>query len=114
MLGEIKSLGDSIVRTHDGRTFFNLSEACEIIGCGPNTLPALLHAHGIAVKKVGPSKRINAYDIAEVMCSKRIAPIDNTTRCTTTHREEKRSISGHAIYAGPANSKARGRLGRDH
>ncbi|MDA8227601.1 MAG: hypothetical protein M0T74_07840 [Desulfitobacterium hafniense] len=78
MTKTIRELGDAIVRTHDGQMFFNFTEAKKIVGCGINTISALLHSHGITVKNVGPSKRINAYDLAEVMIKNRIAPIDNS------------------------------------
>ncbi|NTW04560.1 MAG: helix-turn-helix domain-containing protein [Peptococcaceae bacterium] len=73
----VKELGDAIVRMHDGQMFFNFTEVAAIIGCGVNTVSALLHSHGITVKKVGPSKRVSAYDLAEVMIKDRISPIDN-------------------------------------
>lgn len=82
MTKEIKAIGDGIIRAHNGQAFFNMTEAHKIIGCGENTITALVHSHGITVKPVGPSKRISAYDIAEIMCSNRIAPTDNLSRHT--------------------------------
>ena len=80
MLSETRIMAESIMKTHDGKAYFNFSDVSKIIGCSINTIPALLHESGIIVKRVGPSKRISAYNIAEIMCSKRIAPIDNKNR----------------------------------
>lgn len=75
MTSEVKNIGDGIIRAHEGQTFFNMTEARKIIGCGENTITALIHSHGITVKKVGPSKRISAYEIAEIMCSKKVCTV---------------------------------------
>lgn len=83
MTNEIKALGDAIVRTHDGQVLFNFGEVGKIINRDRACLPADLHAAGITVRKQGPGKYITAYDIAELILSNRIAPIDNTSRGTT-------------------------------
>lgn len=75
-LGEIKTMGDNIVRSHSGQVYFNFGEVAKIIGCGINTVPALFSDAGMLVKKVGPSKRVSAYDVAELMYSKRIASFE--------------------------------------
>jgi hypothetical protein len=76
MRSEVKTIAESIMKMNDGRAYFNFGQASKIIGCGINTVPSLLHNSGIIVKRVGPSKRISAYDIAEVMCTGRVAAID--------------------------------------
>ena len=76
MKQEIKANAESIIKAHDGQAYFNFRQASRIIGCGINTMPSLLHNSGVIVKRVGPSKRISAYDIAELMCTGRIAAID--------------------------------------
>lgn len=76
MRHEVKAMADSIIKAHDGQAYFNFGQTSKIIGCGINTLPHLLHNSGIIVKRVGPSKRISAYDIAELMCIGRVAAID--------------------------------------
>jgi len=77
---DIKAMAESIINTHDGQAYYNIGEVSKIIGCGPNTVPLLLHESGIIVKYVGPSKRISAYDIATLMCQNRVAAIDNSRR----------------------------------
>lgn len=74
---DVQILADTIIRTHDGKAYYNFTEVKEIIGCGINNVPRVLHDAGILVKKVGPSKLVSAYDIATAMHSDRIAPIDN-------------------------------------
>ena len=83
MTNEIKALGDAIVRTHSGQVLFNIAQTSKIIGQGRNAVAGLMHNAGITVKKVGKDKQVTAYQIAEYMCSDRIAPIDNTSRGTT-------------------------------
>ena len=76
---EIKIMAEIIVNTH-GRgkqAYFNIKEAAEIVGCGRNTLPAILHSAGILVKPVGPSNCISAYTIAEIMCSGLVSPVNS-------------------------------------
>ena len=80
MTSEVRLNAEIIIKTHDGQTYFNLGEVSKIIGCGVNTVAAYLHDSGITVKQVGPSKRVSAYDIAELMCKGRVAPIDNASR----------------------------------
>lgn len=77
---EIAAMAKIIVETHGGQVYFNFDQASKIIGCGRNTIAHCLHRAGVLVKKVGPSKRISAYDLAEFMYYDRIAPIDNTSR----------------------------------
>ena len=73
---EIRAMAELLVKTHDGQAWFNFGQVSQIIGCGVNTLPCLLHNAGILVKKVGPSKRISAYDLAAFMSLDRVAPVD--------------------------------------
>jgi len=73
---EIDHMAINIMQMHDGKAYFNFREASKIIGCGRNTFANLLHNQGILVRKVGPSKRVSAYDIATIMCSDRVAPIN--------------------------------------
>lgn len=77
---EIKAMTQALIDTHGGQAYFNFTEISKIVGCGINTVGAILHNAGVVVKRVGPSKRVSAYDIAKFMCDKRIAPIDNTSR----------------------------------
>ena len=77
---EIKTLAELIIKTHDGQVLFNLGEVSKMLGCGANTVPALLHDFGIPITRIGLSKKVNAYDIADMIYSKRIAAIDNTTK----------------------------------
>lgn len=74
---EIKQMAELIIKTQNGKSYFNFSEASKIIGCGVNTVPPLMHENGVIVKQVGRSKRVSAFDIAEVMCTRRTAAIDN-------------------------------------
>jgi len=76
MKTEIKEQAELIVKAHGGQAYFNFAQASKIIGCGINTMPHEFHKAGITVKRVGPSKRVSAYDIAELMCTGRVAPID--------------------------------------
>jgi hypothetical protein len=69
-------MAESIMRTHGGKAYFNFGEVSRIIGCGKNTVAAIFHKNGILVSKIGKSKRVSAYDIAEVMCTGRVAPIE--------------------------------------
>lgn len=80
MKNDIERMAELIIKTHDGQAYFNFGEVCKIIGCGPNTVPLLLHNSGITVKRVGPSKKISAYEVAELMRLNQIAPIDNTSK----------------------------------
>lgn len=79
-VSEAQIMAEAIINAHGGKAFFNFGETSKIIGCGINTIPSLLYESGILVKKVGPSKRISALDIAMLMTQERIAPIDNTSR----------------------------------
>jgi beta-N-acetylglucosaminidase len=76
MRNEVKMIADSIIQAHDGQAYYNFGEVSKIIGCGINTVSHMLHNSGIIVKRVGPSKRISAYDIADLMCTGRVAVID--------------------------------------
>ena len=71
---EAKVMAQTIVDTHKGQAYFNISQACKIVGCGRRTLISGLNQAGILVKKVGPSKRISAYDLAVYMCLERVVP----------------------------------------
>ncbi|MDR1761669.1 MAG: helix-turn-helix domain-containing protein [Bacteroidales bacterium] len=74
---EQKRIAESIIKENAGQTFFNYGEAAKIIGCGRNTVARRFLLAGILVKKVGPSKRVSAHDIAELMCSGRVSPVGN-------------------------------------
>ena len=76
MTNEIKIMAESIIKTHDGQAYYNFGQVSKIIGCGINTVAHLLHNSGVVVKRVGPSKRVSAYDIAYVMHRTRVAAID--------------------------------------
>ena len=80
MQKEIKAMAEAIIITHDGQAYYNIGEVSKIVGCGINTTAAMLHESGIIVKRVGPSKRISAYDIAALMSQGRVAAIDNKRR----------------------------------
>ena len=77
---EIQSMTNALIESHDGQAYFNFGEVSKIIGCGINTVPVILRNAGITVKKIGPSKRVSAYDLALFMASSRISPVDNTSR----------------------------------
>ena len=77
MRAEVKAQAETIIKAYGGQAYFNFGQVSKIIGCGPNTLPHLLHNSGVVVKRVGPSKRISAFDIAELMCAGRVAPIED-------------------------------------
>jgi hypothetical protein len=72
--GEVKEMAQAIIEHNDGQAYFNIQEASKIVGCGRNTLIAGLTDAGISVKRVGPSKRVSAYDLAIYMCIDRVAP----------------------------------------
>lgn len=78
MRSEIQAMTDFIIKNHDGQAYFNYEEASKIVGCGRHTLAHGLHNAGITIKKVGPSKRVSAYDLAYFMCADRISAVDNT------------------------------------
>lgn len=77
---EIIVMTDAIIKAHDGQSYFNFGQASKIIGCGRHTLAHHLNSLGLTVKLVGPSKRISACDIATLMCTDRISPVDNISR----------------------------------
>lgn len=77
---EIQSMTNAIIASNDGQAYFNFGEISKIFGCGINTVPVILRNAGITVKKIGPSKRVSAYDLALFMSSSRISPVDNTSR----------------------------------
>jgi len=72
---EIQIMTESIMETNGGKAFFNFREVSKIIGCGINTVPGLLYNEGVTVKKVGTSKRVSAYEIAQLMCTNRTVAI---------------------------------------
>ena len=74
---EIKDMAELIIRTHDGRAYFNFTKASEITGVAYSRIAYQLYNAGVQSKKVGKGKFISAYDLAEFMCKDRIAPIDN-------------------------------------
>jgi hypothetical protein len=71
---EAHIMAEAIISQHDGQAYYNFSEVGKIIGCGRNTVALVLDKAGILVKKVGPSKRVSAYDIASLMCLQRTVP----------------------------------------
>lgn len=77
---EIQAMTNAIIAAHKGQAYFNFEQASKIVGCGRHTLANKLHRSGVTIQKLGPSKRISAYDLAAAMCEGRIAPIDNTSR----------------------------------
>jgi len=74
---EIKIMAEMIISSYGKQAYFNIKEAADIVGCGRNTLPSILHGAGILVKPVGTSNRISAYTIAEIMCSGLVAPVSS-------------------------------------
>lgn len=70
---EAQIMAEAIIRQHDGQAYFNFGEASKIMGCSYSRLPERLTRAGIAVKRMGNSKRISAYDIACLMSSDRTA-----------------------------------------
>ena len=75
MRAEIKIYAEAIIKAHDGQMLYSLTDVKRIIGCGINNVAHELHKAGILVKPMGTRKTVNAYDIAELMCAGRIAPI---------------------------------------
>jgi hypothetical protein len=72
---EIDAMAKLIIETHNGKAYFNFTEASKIIGCGINTVPKKLNDAGVLVSRVGPSKRISAYDLAETMNRHRVSAV---------------------------------------
>lgn len=66
-MNDITRLGDAIIRSHNGKVFYNLKEASKILGCGQNLIAGHLHASGLTAKKQGRGKYVTAYDLAEYM-----------------------------------------------
>ena len=77
---EIDKTAEDIISTHDGRAMFTLGQTAKIIGASKNTIADYLYQSGIHVKKVGQKKMVTARQIAEFMCTGRVAAIDNTSR----------------------------------
>ena len=73
---ERQCMAESIIDTNGGQAYFNFGEIARIIGCGIHTVPQMLYDAGITVKKVGPSKRVSAIDLAELMADGRINSVD--------------------------------------
>lgn len=73
---EIQTMTTAIITAHKGQGYFNFEEASKIVGCGRHTLAHKLHNAGVTIQKLGPSKRVSAYDLALAMHEGRIAPID--------------------------------------
>jgi len=69
-------MAENIIRANDGKVLYNLGEVSKLTGYGVNTVPKLLHEHGVLVKKDGKSKKVNIYDLVDFMLSGRVAPID--------------------------------------
>ena len=73
---ERQIMSESLIEMNNGQAYFNFTEIAKIVGCGVHTVPRLLYNAGISVKKVGPSKRVSAVEIAELMAQKRTSPVD--------------------------------------
>lgn len=63
--------------------YFKLGEVAEMLGVGRGTISAALHLAGVHIKKIGNSKIISAYDLAEFMDRDHITPANDT------HKDEK-------------------------
>jgi len=73
---ERQAMAESIIESYNGQAYFNFGEISKIIGCGIHTVPRILYDAGIAVKQIGPSKRVSAIDLAEMMSGGRVSAID--------------------------------------
>ena len=72
---DVKQMAELIIKSNGGRAYFNLTEARKITGYGENTIARRFHNAGILVQTSGRDKRVSAYDIAELMCDSRVAPV---------------------------------------
>jgi phage antirepressor YoqD-like protein len=77
---KIREVADAIARNHGGKQLLSLTEAAAALGLGKNHLPRLLNEHGVLVKKIGPRKLVAVVDLAEMMCSGMVSPLDNSHR----------------------------------
>lgn len=68
---EIREHANAIIKAHDGKTYFNIREVHKITGYSLGTIPRMFSDQGILVKKDGKSKKVSAFDIAELMVSNR-------------------------------------------
>jgi len=68
---DVKTIGDGLVRNYD-KMYFNFKEVAKLTGMNVKTVGNTLLCAGINVSIVGKSKRISAYDIGELMTSKRV------------------------------------------
>lgn len=59
-----------------GKTYFNFTEIAKILGVGKNTISSELHSAGVTIKRMGNSKIVSAYDLAEFMEKSKVSPID--------------------------------------
>ena len=75
---EARIMAKAIMEAHDGQAYFNIQQAAKIVGCGRNTMITMLTDAGILVKRVGPSKRVSALDLASVMTQQRVIPYYTT------------------------------------
>ena len=73
---EINTMAKQIIEAHNGQSYFNFTETAKIIGCGKNTVAYVLNNSGVTVKKIGPSKRVSAFDLAEIMAKGRVAAVE--------------------------------------
>lgn len=76
---EIQAMTTAIVTAHKGQAYFNYEQASKIVGCGRHTMAYKLNQAGVLIQKLGPSKRVSAYDLATAMVDGRISPVDNTS-----------------------------------
>lgn len=79
---EIQAMTAAIIEAYKGQAYFNFEEASRIVGCGRHSMAYKLNQAGVLVQKIGPSKRVSAYDLASAMVDGRISPIDNTSKVT--------------------------------
>ena len=87
---EVTRIAKLLIETHGGKSFYNLTEAAKIAGCGINTLPVALYEAGYLVKKLGTSKRISAYELAEFMMTDRVLPIKSGIPALEVYRNRRR------------------------
>ena len=73
---DVRVAAEMIVKSHDGRVYFNFKDVSKIIGCDPDRIARMFLDAGILIKKSGRDKRVSAYDIAEVMCYGRVSPVE--------------------------------------
>jgi hypothetical protein len=75
---EIKVVAEHITKTagKGTQTYFCFGEVAEILGCHKTTVPRILLEAGVLVSTNGREKKVSAFDIAELMCSRRVSPAE--------------------------------------